>query len=504
MKVTLAICAAVILLPATTRAAETPPLRAGFAEADITPKIGMEAPGGYGKSYHQTVHDPCKVRVAVFDDGKKRIAVAAVDALALHGVMVQAVRKAVTAKCGIPAEAIMVCASHSHSSGPVFGFGTTPDEFKDASPLVRKLAYEQSTSVDPEYYTMVEKQIVAALCEADANRLPMRCGAGKGSESQAAFNRRFRMKSGLSFTHPGQGNPDIVEPAGPTDPEVGVVGAWDEKGELRGCLVNFACHATTSPGGISANYVFYLEQAIRGMFGPKVVVVFLAGTCGDVTQVDNRSPYVQPAGERWAKLVGGRVGAEAVKVLLTIEPGTLAPLDAATKVLEFKRRAPRPERLKAALEMVEKKPEEVGGHTPWIFAKEIVLLDASLAKAPVAEVEVQALQVGPVVLLGLPAEVFCQFGLDMKAKSGFPLTFPVTFANGCVGYIPTEEAFGPRGGGYETRLTSYTNLDITAGRRMVEAAVELSRQMKPGAIPTPPKAKPGTPWSYGNVPPEVD
>ena len=132
------------------------------------------------------------------------------------------------------------------------------------------------------------------------------------------------------------------------------------------------------------------------------------------------------------------------------------------------------------------------------------MLDALLQKKPRAAVEVQAIQVGPVVLLGLPAEVFCQFGLDMKSACKFPLTFPVSFANDCVGYIPTEEAFGEHGGGYETRLSSYTNLDITAGKQMVEAALTLANKMVPGTIPTrPPHAPFQGPWTYGNVPPQV-
>jgi len=127
-----------------------------------------------------------------------------------------------------------------------------------------------------------------------------------------------------------------------------------------------------------------------------------------------------------------------------------------------------------------------------------------LKKEPVAETEVQAVQVGPVVLLANQAEFFCQLGLDIKKGSNFPLTFPVELANGCVGYVPTEEALGPRGGGYETRLTSYSNLGPAAGRHIVEASLALARQLKPGPLPQRPKAPPfKEPWSYGNVPPEL-
>ena len=164
---------------------------------------------------------------------------------------------------------------------------------------------------------------------------------------------------------------------------------------------------------------------------------------------------------------------------------------------------PDPERVKRSLDLVQK-TEKAVSPTEWIFAKEIVLLDALIAKQPEVEVEVQAIQVGPAVFVSNPAELFVEFGLDLKKRSNFKLTFPVELANGCVGYVPTEEAFGPHGGGYETRLTSYSNLEITAGRQFVEAGVELARQLTPGKIPEAAKAPPfKAPWSYGNVPPEV-
>jgi hypothetical protein len=105
-----------------------------------------------------------------------------------------------------------------------------------------------------------------------------------------------------------------------------------------------------------------------------------------------------------------------------------------------------------------------------------------------------------------------EYGLDMRKRSRFSVTMPVAYANGDVGYVPTEEALGPSGGGYETRLTSYTNLVPSAGRQMTDICVELSQKLTPGAMPEPPRApKFGgdssgigpQPWSYGNVPPEL-
>jgi hypothetical protein len=342
------------------------------------------------------------------------------------------------------------------------------------------------------------------VCAANDSRTEALCGAGNGIEAKAAFNRRFRMKNGLTYTHPGQGNPDIIEPAGPIDPNVGVIGVWSKEGKCLGCVVNYCCHGTTGPSGISANWIYHLERTIRGAMGQDAVVVFLAGASGDVTQVDNLNPLVHPGQERWGEIVGGRVGAEAVKVLVSMDRGALAPVNALTETLNIPRRIPKPERVQKCRELV-RQPAEKVGHTEWTFAKEIVLLDALLAKEKSTDVEVQAIQVGPVVVLANPAEYFCQFGLDMRAKSRFPVTFIVELANDCVGYVPTEEALGPHGGGYETRLTAYSNLVPAAGRQIADACIRLAGTFTPGQLPVRAKAPPfGGAWTYGNVPPEVD
>src|SRR3990172_12270980 len=194
-------------------AAESATMKAGFAERDITPEIGMEQPGGYGKSFHRTLHDPCKVRAAVFDDGTKRVALVGIDALVIHRAQVLAARKAIRERCGIEPEAVLVAASHSHSSGPTGMI--LPGQYDHADEFVRSLAYEQSSCADAGYVEKVVQAIVDAVCEADRSRVESRCGVASGIEDQVAFNRRFRMKNGLSHTHPGQGNPEIIEPAGP-------------------------------------------------------------------------------------------------------------------------------------------------------------------------------------------------------------------------------------------------------------------------------------------------
>lgn len=477
-------------------------IKAGFAERDITPGIGMEQPGGYGKSFHRAFHDACKVRVALFDDGKKTAVVIGLDSLVVPRQVVLDAREQIEKATGIKGDAVLICASHSHSSGPV-GM-VMPGEYDNASDLVKKLAYEESSCADAGYLLRVTSEIVAGVVAANQNKQPVQLGFGFGHEDKAAFNRRLRMKNGQSWTHPGAGNPDMLEYAGPIDPQVGVIGAWDMQGRLAGVVVNFACHATTNPGGISANWIQYLEKTIQGGLDTRAPVVFMQGACGDITQVDNLNPYQRPKPEEWSQRVGGRVGAEAIRVLLSMPKTTSAPIDTRQEVLKIKRRPPSPKRVEAATAIVSQ-PKPKGDTTDWLFAKETVMLDFLNQTTPVVDCEVQCVKIGPACFVSNPAEYFVQYGLDIKKGSKHAFTFPCELSNGIVGYVPTEEAFGPHGGGYETRLTSYSNLEITAGTRMAKKGIELANQMAPEAKPEPPKAPPfAAPWHYGDVPPELE
>lgn len=508
----LVLCLVWVFSVSLTRAAEpgpapapsAPAFTAGFAERDITPDLGMEAPGGYGKDYHRTFHDPCKVRAVVFSDGKQRVALVGIDMLFVTRALVLEARADIEKRCGIPGSAVLIGASHSHSSGPI-GM-SEPGDFDRASPLVKDLVENKTIVSNPGYTQLLRKQIADAVVAADASRVDARMAVGFGHEDKVSFNRRLRMKGGITFSHPGAGNPDVLGYAGPIDPQVGTVGVWDLKGRLLGVVVNFACHATANPGGISANWIWAMEKTLRGATGDAALpVVFLQGACGDITQVDNLTKFQNPGAEEWCERVGGRVGAEAFKTLLLIRQGAgrEVPVDTRQRVWKVKRRVPTPEKVQRALELVQQGPEKAGS-TEWTFAKETLLLDAMIQVRPEVEVEVQALQVGPVVFVSNPAEYFVQYGLDIKKGSKFPFTFPVELANGIVGYVPTEEAMGANGGGYETRLTAYSNLEVTAGRQMADTGIALANQMTPGPVPQPPPAPPfRAPWAYGNLPPEL-
>ncbi|MCM8756891.1 MAG: hypothetical protein NC823_00220 [Candidatus Omnitrophica bacterium] len=475
-------------------------MKAAFQEEDITPWVGTERPGGYGKAYNQEVHDPIKIRALMVDDGEKTAVFIGTDLLVIPRKLVVAIRERLQQKFNLPPESILIAASHTHSSGPVFGL--FPEEYQEAPSPVKDLIVKHSTIPDPFYTDLVIEKATAAVSRCQRKLAEVSLSFWKGKETSCIFNRRFRMKNGRTYTHPGKGNPDIVAPAGPVDPEVIVIGVWTNSNRLLACLVNYACHGTTGPGGVSADWVFYLEETIRKVMGKSTGLVFLNGACGDVTQVDNLSSTEIEFGENYAWRLGQRVAAEALKGLAYPPVGS-ATIDFRNKILKIPRRKPSPTRVKDSWEIVQNQVPH--SSTDWTFAKELIIADYLTNTQPVAEIEIQAIKLGPSIFITNPGEFFCSLGLGIKKVSHFPYTVVVELANGCAGYIPDACAFQADGGGYETILTSYSNLVPEAGEIIVRESVSLLNQIQPDSAPSYPSAKPfGSPWDYGIRGPELE
>src|SRR6516162_2167237 len=249
-------------------------LQVGFGIGDITPEIGAEMPGGFSKRTGKGVRDKLLAVACVIHDGNKTAALVGIDTLFITRPTVEVARRAIQKATKVPGENVLIGANHTHTGGPI------------ASCL--------GCDANPGYLEKVANAIASAVGGAWTSLHAAEIGIGTGVESNISFNRRFLMKDGREITHPGKPgtdhHADIVGPAGPTDPEVGVLAVRNPDKKVVGVVVNFACHSTVIGGDqFSADYASYLRKHLKSHFGEQTPVVFLLGACGDITQVDNMS-----------------------------------------------------------------------------------------------------------------------------------------------------------------------------------------------------------------------
>src|ERR1035437_3373600 len=102
------------------------PFYAGAARVKLDPPVGL-AMIGYGNRVGRNagVHDDLAAQALVLDDGGAKVAIAGVDVLALGKRIADDVRERVGASTGIPADSILICATHTHSA-PAFNIFATP------------------------------------------------------------------------------------------------------------------------------------------------------------------------------------------------------------------------------------------------------------------------------------------------------------------------------------------------------------------------------------------
>jgi len=105
-------------------------------------------------------------------------------------------------------------------------------------------------------------------------------------------------------------------------------------------------------------------------------------------------------------------------------------------------------------------------------------------------VEVHALRIGPLALIGVPVELFARFGFALKQRSPFRSTAVVGYANDLVGYVARPEDFDDPGyGGYAAvkapKILGLPPFQRHVGEVLVDGCVRaLERLGSPAPAPT--------------------
>jgi hypothetical protein len=423
-------------------------LQIGFGSADITPPVGANIPGGFFPNASQGVRENLLATACVIHDGTTSLALVGVDTLMVGAPVVAMARELMAQATPILAAHVLVNASHTHSGGPVLRRTETMDNVPYASD--------------------VAKGIATAVAEAWNARRDVEIGIGAGREDSIAFNRRFRMKDGRDITHPGKpGTPhhhEIVAPAGPTDPAVGVLSVRVPDGDVCGIVVNFSCHSTVVGGNqFSPDYPGYLRKHLKAHYGSDVPVVFLLGACGDVTQVNNLA-LGQDFGAQHADMMGSKLAAETVRTIRRMTWMNEASLSATTETISLAYRPdPDVER--------ERPPFGLGSgaRVEEVFAQARQWLSEQRQKSPTLTTEIQAFRIGALGIVTNGAEFFASEGLRIKDASPFAPTWVISLTNDWIGYVPTAHAF--YAGGYESRTGRASFLAADSSQRIVEASL---------------------------------
>src|ERR1041385_5203205 len=204
----------VVALLTCTGLASAQQFRAGAAASNITPPLGNPIVGGFVPFPATHVHDELHARCLVLDDGKTKLVFVVCDLLGIDRLVSDEARALIQQDLGIPKDNVLISATHTHSACSALG--------KDARIV--------SDTMD-EYQRFVSRRIVDGVKRAHNLLRPAQIGFGAAQAPEHVFNRRWHMKPGSIPTNPlggmdmvkmnpPPGSPDLLEPAGPTDPTI--------------------------------------------------------------------------------------------------------------------------------------------------------------------------------------------------------------------------------------------------------------------------------------------
>ncbi|MBI3191156.1 MAG: neutral/alkaline non-lysosomal ceramidase N-terminal domain-containing protein, partial [Pedosphaera parvula] len=241
--------------------AKTPQFRAGAATSNVTPALGCSLNGGFHDRKATHVHDELHARCLVLDDGQTRLAMVVVDNCVVQRAVIDEAKRQIHEATGLPLERMMISATHAHSCPTVTPVG--------------------QSEPDAAYNKWLAVRISDGVRRAINNLAPARVGWGRGEVPGQVFNRRWKMKPGtmpknpfgntndLVKMNPGVGNPNLVEPAGPTDPQVWFLSVQSPEGRPIALLANYSLHYVGGVPGttISADYCGAFADRIQELLG---------------------------------------------------------------------------------------------------------------------------------------------------------------------------------------------------------------------------------------------
>jgi hypothetical protein len=430
--------------PRPPAASTMPGLKIGVANATITPFLDIPLEGYYYPRMPDGVHDDLHAKALVIDDGHEQAVLVACDLVEVPREAVEDARRKISARCGIPADHILISATHTHT-GP---------------------------QAVPSYVTSLGHWIADSVLTAEGKKQPALLWAAIEQEPALAHNRRYLMKDGTVQTNPGFLNPNVVRPVGPIDPRVGVLVAEDEKRSPIMTWVNYAMHLDTVGGTwISADYAYYLARTLAAVKGNDMLTVFTIGAAGDINHWDVQRPGPQ-RGFETAQGLGETLAGDVVKAYTHLQALNSVRIKAVSETIEVPIQKVTAQEVAEAEKIVAQPPPMGVDFTlDRVNAEKVVHVNKR--KGEDLRAEIQVLAVGPVAFVAIPGEYFVELGMRINKESPFPYTFIVELANGDVGYIPTRRGFEE--GGYEPTSTS---LAPGGGEKIADKAIELLKQCK--------------------------
>jgi len=460
--------AACLWLPNAARAAAAGDLQAGLAVVDITPPVPFRMCGYFNERLSTGIHDPLHAKAVVLRQGDRRLAMVFCDLVGISADISLRAREAAEKKTGIPKDNILIACTHTHT-GPLFRCALR-DYFHEQA--IAKHGSDPYEKID--YPAFLADRFAEAVVRAHAALRPAALAAGVAKEPGLSFNRRYHMKDGSVVFNPGKLNPNIVRPAGPIDPDVGIVLVRDAaNARPLASLTVFALHLDTMGGTLySADFPYWLEQSLREEFDGSFISLFGNGTCGDINHINFMSAHAQPGGGAETKRIGQFLAARVKAEIPKLKPLQQPRLAARTETVLAPRQTYSPEEIAWAKASMDKIGTDKLSFLDQVKAYKI--MDLQSRKGDLLPIFVQAFRISDdVALVALPGEVFVELGLAIKRASRFPVTMVVELAHDTPDYVPTRKAFAE--GSYET---VNSRIQPGGGEMAVEAAIRLLRQLR--------------------------